>query len=228
MQVTGSRVSGLLSLHKNRDAEVLLKVTTAWQAMITWPIHIIIACFAVPLLRVFGEEVVEAQVAVIALSMAMLVVSLVGPVQSVILMSGRSRQAMVNTFILVVVNIGGNLLLVPTYGLNAAGIVWAVTIIIASAIPAWQTRQYLGIITMSPSAFRVALASVLTVGLASGLSLLVFGGTVLGLVAGGALGGIPYTLVVWRMREELELPVLFQGFARRSRPPATPTPTPAP
>ena len=72
MQVSGSRVSGLLAVHKNRDAEVLLKVTTAWQSMITWPLYLIVACFSVPLLRVFGPEVVEAQVAVIALSMSML------------------------------------------------------------------------------------------------------------------------------------------------------------
>ncbi len=71
-------------------------------------------------------------------------------------------------------------------------------------------------------------SELVTVGLASGLSLLVFGGTALGLLAGGVLGGIPYTLAVWRMREELELPVLFQGFARRSRPTATPTPNAAP
>jgi O-antigen/teichoic acid export membrane protein len=128
----------------------------------------------------------------------------------------------------VVVNIGGNLLLVPTYGLNAAGIVWAVTIVVAVMLPAWQTRRHLDIITINPSALRVAAAAVLTVGVACGLSLLVFGGTALGLLAGGVLGGIPYTLAVWRMREELELPVLFQGFARRSRPNATPTATPAP
>jgi O-antigen/teichoic acid export membrane protein len=228
MQVSGSRVSGLLAVHKNRDAEVLLKVTTAWQSMITWPLYLIVACFSVPLLRVFGPEVVEAQVAVIALSMSMLVISLFGPVQSVILMSGRSRQAMLNTFVVVAINLGGNLLLVPPYGLNAAGIVWAVTIVVAVLLPAWQTHRHLGIVTVNASAIRVAAAALLTVGLASGLSLLVFGGTALGLLAGGVLGGIPYTLAVWRMREELELPVLFQGFARRSRQPATPTPDPAP
>jgi O-antigen/teichoic acid export membrane protein len=228
MQVSGSRVSGLLAVHKNRDAEVLLKVTTAWQSMITWPLYLIVACFSVPLLRVFGPEVVEAQVAVIALSMSMLVISLFGPVQSVILMSGRSRQAMLNTFVVVAINLGGNLLLVPTYGLNAAGIVWAVTIVVAVLLPAWQTHRHLGIVTVNASAIRVAAAALVTVGLASGLSLLVFGGTALGLLAGGVLGGIPYTLAVWRMREELELPVLFQGFARRSRQSATPTPDPAP
>jgi O-antigen/teichoic acid export membrane protein len=228
MQVTGSRVSGLLALHKNREAEVLLKVTTAWQTTITWPVYLLVACFAPPLLEVFGKEVVAAQVAVIALAISMLVISLFGPVQSVILMSGRSRDAMFNTFVAVGVNLTGNLVLVPRYGLNAAGVVWAITIIVAVMLPAWQTRHFLGIVTIGPVAIRVAVAATLTVGVASLLGLLVFGATGKGLLAGGVLGGVPYTLAVWRMREELELPVLFQGFTRRSRPPASSTPTTAP
>jgi O-antigen/teichoic acid export membrane protein len=228
MQVSGSRVSGLLALRRNKDAEVLLKVTTGWQAMLTWPLYLLVGGFAAPLLSIFGKEVVEAQAAVVALAIAMLTISLFGPVQSVILMSGRSRQAMFNTFFVVAFNVAGNLLLVPRYGLNAAGVVWGVTIVVAVFLPAWQTYRYLDIVTMGASAIRVAMAALCTVGVATVVCRLLLGPTFTGLVAGGLLGGVPYTLAVWKMREELELPALFQGFARRRPQPAPPAPTPAP
>ena len=50
-------------------------------------------------------------------------------------MAGRSRQAMFNTLVLVVINVGGNLLFVPDHGITAAGITWGATILVAAAAP---------------------------------------------------------------------------------------------
>jgi O-antigen/teichoic acid export membrane protein len=219
MQVSGSRISGLLSINRTREAQALLRITTAWQTMLTWPLYLLIAFYARPLLRVFGAQVVEAQVALIALALSLLVISLVGPVPAIILMSGRSRQAMFNTLVLVVVNVAGNVILVPRYGLNAAGVVWAVTIVIASAMPAWQSFQHLGITTSGPASWRVAGAATATVGVACIVIRIVVGPTVPGLLAAMFLGGIPYTFLVWRMREQLHLPVLLQGFSGRRHAP---------
>ena len=36
------------------------------------------------------------------------------------------------------INVGGNLVLVPTYGITAAGVTWAATILVAAALPGWQ------------------------------------------------------------------------------------------
>jgi hypothetical protein len=82
-----------------------------WQVAVMWPIYLITALFPSPLLRVFGDEVVEAKGAVIAIAVAMLIAAPAGPVASVILMAGRSRQAMLNTLVLVAINVTGNLLL---------------------------------------------------------------------------------------------------------------------
>jgi hypothetical protein len=215
MQVTGSRISGLLSINKTREAQALLRITTAWQTMLTWPIYLVVGFFARPLLLVFGAQVVEAQVALIALAVSLLVISLVGPVPAIILMSGRSRQAMFNTLLLVLINVTGNVLLVPRYGLNAAGVVWGVTIIVASALPAWQSYQYLGIVTTGAECWQVAGVASGTVGIACITMRVLLGANIRGLLAATLLGGCAYTLLVWRMRERLELPALLQGFSRR-------------
>ena len=49
------------------------------------------------LVALFGDDVVAAKGALVAISIAMLVTAPAGPVASVILMAGRSRQAMFNT-----------------------------------------------------------------------------------------------------------------------------------
>lgn len=222
MQVTGPRISGLMSNNKRSEAESLLRITTGWQTALTWPMYLVVICFTPTLLRVFGADKVVAQPAVIALAVAMLVVSMVGPVQAVILMSGRSTQAMFNTIFLVVVNLVGNLVLVPRYGFNASGFVWGATIVLASALPAWQSHRYLGIVASGPASRRVAFVALCTVGAGCLLSRLLFGDSWGALALGGVVGGVPYTAAVWKMREQLELPALFQGFSRRR-----PTPEPA-
>ena len=59
-------------------------------------------------------------------------------------MSGRSRLSLFNAFIAVGLNLAGNFLLVPRYGITAAGVTWAVTLVIAAALPAYQARRDLG------------------------------------------------------------------------------------
>src|SRR5690606_17864084 len=165
MQVTGPRISGLLANEEHAAASQLLKVIAGWQVVIMWPLYILIALFPTPLLRVFGEEVTAAKGALVAISIAMLIAAPAGPVASVILMAGRSTQAMLNTLVLVVINVGGNLLFVPDHGLTAAGITWGATILVAAALPGWQAHRSLGVSTIgSPAAVAVATAAA-TVGL---------------------------------------------------------------
>ena len=135
MQVTGPRISGLLAVRKQREASALLQVVAGWQVAVMWPLYLVIIAFPSPLLRVFGPEVVAAKGALIALAIAMLIASPVGPAASAILMSGRSRQAMLNTLAVLAVNLGGNLVFVPRHGITAAGIVWGATILVAAALP---------------------------------------------------------------------------------------------
>jgi O-antigen/teichoic acid export membrane protein len=220
MQVTGPRISGLLARHRRTEASELIKVVAGWQVAVLWPLYLLIAVFPTPLLRVFGPEVVEARGALVALAVAMLVASPVGPAASAILMAGRSRQAMANTLVVLAVNVTGNLVFVPRHGITAAGVVWGVTIVIAATLPGWQCRQ-LGVTTLGRPALVGAALSAATFGLAALAARVALGDTASGLLVAGSLGAAGYLPGLRVARSALHLQALRAG-ARRPAPDRTP------
>ena len=96
MQAVGPRVSGLMTLDRTDEARQVVRQTTTWQVAIVWPTYLVVGSFAAVLLGVFGPEFVAAEAALVFLSIGMLVSCLGGPCDSVILMSGRCRQSLIN------------------------------------------------------------------------------------------------------------------------------------
>jgi O-antigen/teichoic acid export membrane protein len=216
MQVTGPRISGMLARHERREASELLKVVAGWQTAVMWPIYVITGLFPTPLLSVFGEEVTEAKGALVALSAAMLLAAPAGPVASVILMSGRSRQAMANTLVLVTLNIGGNLLLIPRWGITAAGVTWAATILVGAALPGWQAHRSLGVSTLGRPALIAAATAAATIGVVAVGARLTLGDATSGLLLTSSLGVLVYVIGLAGVRSQLHLDALWSGIRRRS------------
>lgn len=216
MQVTGPRISGLLSKGNKHEASQLIKVVAGWQSAVMWPLYLVTALFPSPLLRVFGPEVVEAKGALVAISVAMLITAPAGPVASVILMAGRSRQAMFNTLVLVVINVGGNLLFVPSYGITAAGMTWGATILVAALLPGWQAHRSLGVATLGRPALVAVAVSAATVGIIGLGARLWLGDGTSGLVLTSTLGALAYLIALTLVRSELHLDALWNGIRRRS------------
>jgi O-antigen/teichoic acid export membrane protein len=216
MQVTGPRISGLLAKGDKAEASHLIKVVAGWQVTVMWPIYLLTALFPTPLLQVFGEDVVAARGALIAISIAMLITAPAGPVASVILMAGRSRQAMLNTLVLVTINVGGNLVFVPRHGITAAGVTWGVTILVAALLPGWQAARSLGVATLGRPAAVAALAAGATVGVVGVASRLWLGDGTSGLLLTSTLGVLAHVGVLALVRAELHLDALWNGIRRRS------------
>ncbi|MCB0963231.1 MAG: oligosaccharide flippase family protein [Acidimicrobiales bacterium] len=216
MQVTGPRISGMLARHEIDHASDLLKVVAGWQTAAMWPLYLITILFPTPLLRVFGDDVVAARGALVAISLAMLATAPAGPVASVILMAGRSRQAMFNTLVLAAINIGGNLLLVPRHGITAAGVTWGATIVVAALLPGWQAARSLGVHTLGRPAAVAVLVAAATVGLVGGGARLALGDATSGLLVTGTLGVIAYGIGLSLARSQLHLDALWNGIRRRS------------
>ncbi|MCU1368828.1 MAG: putative Non-specific protein-tyrosine kinase [Ilumatobacteraceae bacterium] len=216
MQVTGPRISGLLSKGDKAEASALIKVVAGWQSAVMWPLYLITALFPTPLLRVFGPEVVEAKGALVAISMAMLVSAPAGPVASVILMAGRSRQAMFNTLVLVAINVGGNLLFVPSHGITAAGMTWGATILVAALLPGWQAHHSLGVATIGRPAGVAVAVSVVTIGAIGLAARLWLGDGTSGLLLTSSLGVLAYLIGLTFVRSALHLDALWKGIRRRS------------
>jgi O-antigen/teichoic acid export membrane protein len=233
MQVTAPRISGLLARHRATEASELLQVVAGWQVTVMWPLYLITAIFPRPLLEVFGPQVVQARGALIALSVAMLVASPLGPAGSAVLMSGRSRQAMFNTLVFLGINLGGNLIFLPRHGITAAGLVWAATIIVAALLPNWQARRSLGVTTLGRPAFVAAGLAAGTIGVVALVARIVVGDDTVGLLVTSSVGGAAYLVGLRSLRGHLHLDALWDGIRRRSTPgsistdpaPSTPGPT---
>ncbi|CAN5618201.1 hypothetical protein BH10ACT1_BH10ACT1_35810 [soil metagenome] len=227
VQVISPRLSGLLAVARKAEASALVQIVGGWQVAVMWPVYLITLLFPTPLLEVFGDEVVQARGALIALSIAMLVSTPTGPSGAVILMAGRSRQAMFDTLVVLVVNIGGNLIFVPRHGLTAAGIVWGASIVVAEVLHTWQTNVSMGLRTIGrPAVVGMALSGA-TIGGVGVLARLVAGDAVSGLLATCTIGGGLYLAGLWAFRSPLHLDSWWNGIRRRSTPGTTTAGTPA-
>src|SRR5690349_11380130 len=96
-QAVAPRVSSLITLGQHDDAHAVITQATSWQAAITWPVYLVVIAFSSVLLGVFGPAYVQAQWALVLLSVGLLVAVVGGPSDAVILMSGRSRQSLANS-----------------------------------------------------------------------------------------------------------------------------------
>ncbi len=218
MQVLGPQISGLLAVRDRARASELLGAAAAWQTAVVWPVYLLVLAFPASLLSIFGDEFVAADDALRFLAVAMLVVAPFGPTDTVILMSGRSRQSLANTLVSVTVNVAGNLLLIRRYGITAAGAVWAATIVITTLLPAWQSARTLGV---SPRgrARLVAAAAAAGAFAPAALAGRLLGGDrigVLAVVAGAGTGA--YVWILRRYRREVQLDVLFSALRRQPTP----------
>src|SRR5690606_29182007 len=137
-------------------------------------------------------------------------------VASVILMAGRSRQQMINTLILVIINVGGNLLFVPDHGITAAGMTWGATILVAALLPGWQAHHSLGVATLGRPAVVAVVAAAATVGVIGLGSRLWLGDATSGLLLTSSLGVLAYVVALSVVRAELHLDALWNGIRRRS------------
>lgn len=218
MQAVGPRVSGLLTLDQKDEAREVVRHATTWQAAVIWPIYLLVGSFAAVLLGVFGPDFVQAEGALVFLAAGIMASCLAGPCDSVILMSGRSRQSLINSAAALAVNIVGNLILVPRYGITAAGAVWALTLLVAAGLPAIQSARSLGIVAWSRPLARTLALSLSTVGLACVVARVVLGDTWAGLLAAALVGLVAYSALTWRLRGSIHLQDLLDSFRRR--PPA--------
>ena len=85
---------------------------------------------------VFGDGYDVASDVVLILSLTMLLATACGPVDSVLLMAGRSWLSLRNSTVALAVNVGLNVVLIPLDGIRGAAIAWSVAIVVRNLLPA--------------------------------------------------------------------------------------------
>ena len=200
--VTGPSISAALATRQlDRAREIFLSTTRVLTAL-SWPFYLSLAFFGPVLLHFFGKGF-EAGAGILWVICAAMLSMSAGGVQSVLLMSGKSRWQLLNKLSSLVVAVTLNFTLVPVWGLYGAVTAWASALLIDTFLASYQVFRLVGIRAsvreMAPSLFLGA-----AVPTACALaSLAVLGQSVLGVIVYVVLLVPVYGAVLFRFRKAL-------------------------
>ena len=218
------RIAEALARGVRADVNHVYRTSTAWLMIATWPIYLLFATVGGPLLAVFGRGYATQGRALLAvLSVAMLISTGCGMVDMVLNMAGRTSWNLVNVLIAFGVNLGVDLILIPRIGILGAAIGWAAAIVFQNAFSLTAVG-----LAEHVHPFGRATASVAVSGLACfgalplAVQLVVGEHTLTSVVLTAAAGSIVYAVLLWSMRDLLQLKALIQ--LRRSRTTGPPSP----
>ena len=230
-QVLQPRFTAILITEDRATLRTVFGVSTTWGMVLIWPLYLVVACSPVLYLSLFGDSYADATgavVVVVVMALTMLVSIAAGPVDTLLLMAGRSGLSMTNALVAVALDVGLLLLLLPRIGIAGAAIAWAVAVLARSGLAFWQVRRHVGVSPLLRTQLGVALVPVACFVLPA-----------LALTASGASGALPwlavtlgsvlvYAAALRALRTRLSLDDLVAPLRRRAAAPADPTPTPSP
>ena len=188
--VVSSRFSALLYENRIGDVQALYRTAATWLVLFGAPIYLLLGIFAPVVLRLLGPGFEQGSTALAILCAGAVLTFAAGNIHSVLLMSGRSGWGAFNKVVVLVLNIVGNVLLVPVLGIAGAALVWSLSMVVDAALAAIEVRVLLGIRLGFASAAYALLVPLASVGLPAIGARLLLGETLLALCSGGALGVI--------------------------------------
>ena len=164
-QALSPQLSALFARGDHPAASSIFRAATLWSLIVAWPLYLVTAGFASPLMSVFGGGYERSSDVVVILSLTMLLATLCGSVDSVLLMAGRSWLSLANNTVALALNIGLNVVLIPRYGIRGAAVAWSVAIVVRNVLPLLQVRRQLGLWPLTRSTGAVALWALACFGL---------------------------------------------------------------
>jgi len=216
-QVMAPRISEFLALHEDQRAREMYRTTTAWLTLISWPVYLLSACFAPVLLTLFGESYVRGQDAVVILCLAMLVATVCGPVDSVLLMGGRSVWSLLNTGSALAVTVALDLVLIPTMGVTGAAWAWAAGILVNNLLPLFQVHRFMGMHPFGAATRNAMTLTAITFGLVPLAVRIAWSPNAAALALAVGLGVTLFLIAAASRRNQLDLVGLTAALRRRKR-----------
>lgn len=204
-----------------RDDRSLLhdvhRTVTAWNVIAVWPIYVVVGAAPAAYLAIFGDTYRQQDtwLVVSVMAVAMLFAVATGPVDTLLLMSGRSAVSMMNAVSALVIDIALCLTLLPVIGLVGAAVAWACAVTVRCGLAVRQVRVDLAV----PLGGREPLLAALLALTCFGLPSIVWTVTARDRLSVGAallvLAAATYVVLLWRLRRRLHLDVLFAALVRR-------------
>ena len=175
----------------------------------SWPLYLVAACAAPLYLKLFGSGYSAGAVpVVVTMAIAMMLAIASGPLDTLLLMAGKSGASLAIMLVSLGVDVGVNLALLPHLGIFAAALAWGLAVVTRNVLTFWQLHRVMAVTPLSRAASIAIVASVVCFAgpllVVDALGALAFGSFV---VAVG-LGTILYAAALWICRDTLELTAL--------------------
>lgn len=191
------RIANLFARNELGLLREIYTVATSWIVRLSLPAFAILLVLPGSLLGLFfGPSYGAGATVVVILALGQLCNAATGPCGMVINMSGRNRLNLIDNVMVLVLNIGLNLVLIPIWGISGAALAWAVSLGSVNLLRVLQVR-----IIVRALPFDIAQAKAFLAAAAAGVAALVTSRWLLdgeaGALAGIAAAGAVYvTLLV--------------------------------
>jgi O-antigen/teichoic acid export membrane protein len=203
-----ARFTELFTLGDRRGANNIYQTTTAWLVLLLWPVFLLSIAYGPLVLEVFGRSYRAGYGVMVILGFSMLLATVCGQVDMVLITSGRSSWSLANGLLTVGVNVGLDLILIPRYGILGAAIGWAVAIAVSNLMPLTQLAAVLRLHPFGRGTILACALSVLSFGVIPLALRAVLGHGVVSLAAAVAAGSVVFLIGLWRFHRALHLPTL--------------------
>jgi O-antigen/teichoic acid export membrane protein len=215
-QVVQPRFTALLATGETRSLSQVFRMSTAWSMAVSWPLYVLVGSLPLVYLGLFGSGYRETGVQVVVVMMfAMMLSASSGPADTLLLMSGHSKTSMANALVVVAIDVGLCLVLVPRLGILGAAVAWACAIAVRCTLTITQLRLYLDVGPWSRAMAIVVVAVLACLMLPLGLFSVFGDPSLLTGVLAGLLALAVYLAVLISRRDVLWLDTLGVGTHRR-------------
>lgn len=128
----------IAEMHYRGQTERLLKIfqtTTRWVFLLTLPVTLVLIFSAGEVMAIFGHDYIEAGIPVLMiLAFAQFVNCATGGVAFTLSMTGRQHVEMINSLVMVAINIALNYFLIPMYGCLGAAIATGTSLVVINLV----------------------------------------------------------------------------------------------
>lgn len=221
--VVAPQFSLLIHQGKLRQLESLYRQAAVWLVLLSAPIYVTLAIFATTVLRWLGEEFSDGASALVILSFGTAITLAAGNIHSVLLMSGRSGLVAVNKAAVLLLNVVGNLVLVPMIGINGAAIAWTAAMLLDAAMASFEVRRFIGVRLHALAVMYPLLIAVVAYGVPGLLVRTLLGDSNLDLLLSVSVSTVLFLAWCGASRRSLGLDGLRELVRRRSSPGVDPS-----